>query len=256
MVSPTRILLHDFTTPQSSSGGSLCDLPKSLGAQVLFLLLPPSRGRPGCTHSRVAEGTPLRLPSDSANTQSTQKNPTAKGDGHPGGTMVAAKTLVFNGPIHVSTPSLPSTSVLPDAPSGTNSAPSTSQAPINRLEIERQHLMNLGLPSEVIGILLASRRDSTIRIYNSTWRTFVIWCSSIQVDPLTASPELALQFLQHGLEMGLRPATLRRQVATLESVLSLCSRDGAASLSHNPLVRRFLKGATSLNPAQQHRFPT
>lgn len=73
------------------------------------------------------------------------------------------------------------------------------------------------------------------------------------IDALSVSPEVVLSFLQDGLRMQLRPATLRRQVAALDSVLAL--RDGR-SLSRHPHVVRFLKGATVLAPPTVHRFPS
>lgn len=111
----------------------------------------------------------------------------------------------------------------------------------------------MGLSWEVADTLLASRKSSTIQIYNSTWKVFHRWCICRRQDPLESSHEMILDFLQDSLRKKLRLATLRRQVAALDSVLSL---DGRKTLARHLLIQRFLKGAEALSPPQIHRFPT
>ncbi|XP_060543235.1 uncharacterized protein LOC132710620 [Pantherophis guttatus] len=60
-------------------------------------------------------------------------------------------------------------------------------------------------------------------------------------------------FLQSGFRKGLRPNTLRRQVAAIASVLSCGSKD---PISRHPVITTFLRGATNLRPPTVHRFPT
>ncbi|XP_060549247.1 uncharacterized protein LOC132712297 [Pantherophis guttatus] len=60
-------------------------------------------------------------------------------------------------------------------------------------------------------------------------------------------------FLQSGLRKGLRPNTLRRQLAAIASVLSCGSKD---PISRHPIITTFLRGATNLRPPTVHRFPT
>lgn len=62
-----------------------------------------------------------------------------------------------------------------------------------------------------------------------------------------------LKFLQDGLDTGLAPNTLRRQVAALSSILCCRAR---GSLSGRSLIRQFLRGASNLRPAPLHRYPT
>lgn len=64
---------------------------------------------------------------------------------------------------------------------------------------------------------------------------------------------MVLEFLQEGLEKKLKPATLRRQIAALDLVLSARSQ---SNLARHPLIGKFLKGATTRCPPQSHRFPT
>lgn len=62
-----------------------------------------------------------------------------------------------------------------------------------------------------------------------------------------------LVFLQDGLDRGLSPNTLQHQVAAISMVLVYGS---LPSLSHYPLILRFLKGATNLCPPVLHKYPT
>lgn len=118
---------------------------------------------------------------------------------------------------------------------------------------ERNQLLSLGYSRHVINTLLASRRDFMNRIYDVTWKTFCKWSQTRSLDPMFPSVEVVLEFLQSGLDSGLRPATLRRQVAALNSVLQHSMK---VNLSTHHHIVQFLKGVSILSPPQIHRFPT
>ncbi|XP_053121856.1 uncharacterized protein LOC128331889 [Hemicordylus capensis] len=101
--------------------------------------------------------------------------------------------------------------------------------------------------------ILASRRPSMNRIYQTTWRAFLKWSSLHSIPRGSASIKHLLQFLQDGLDKGLKPNTLKRQAALL---LGLISGRPQESLSSYPHLRRFLRGATLLSPPVIHRFPS
>lgn len=103
--------------------------------------------------------------------------------------------------------------------------------------------------------MLASRCPATIRIYGYTWRIFSTWCTARDMDPISSSAEAVLEFLEDGFQKGLQPATLKRQVAALDSIYSLKIHT-FPSLSRHPIVQKFLRGATLLRPVTFHRFPT
>ncbi|XP_034272372.1 uncharacterized protein LOC117664972 [Pantherophis guttatus] len=133
---------------------------------------------------------------------------------------------------------------------------STSKAKlvkIDRLAIERIKLAKDNLPKEVIYTIQASRRPSTTRIYNATWNTFVKWCIEHHIDPTSANEIEVLLFLQAGLERGLAPSTLKRQVAALATVLEGRNKK---SLSQDKRIKSFLRGATNLRPPKIHRYPS
>lgn len=121
------------------------------------------------------------------------------------------------------------------------------------MEIERQILRAHNLPSDVITTLQAARRDSTNRIYNSTWLSFCRWCTRRGLAAVEASVEQVLEFLQNGLNSGLAPNKLRRQVSALSTILSCGS---SLPLTRRPLIRQFLRGAANLRPPALHRYPS
>lgn len=126
-------------------------------------------------------------------------------------------------------------------------------APVDRLAIERSILRKDLFSPRVIRTIQAARRPSTERIYGSTWRAFDSWCNSRGFNPIQATVPQVLDFLQAGLDRGLAPNTIRRQVSAISSVL-LCGRN--QSLTHHPMVRQFLKGASNLRPPTVHRYPS
>lgn len=104
-------------------------------------------------------------------------------------------------------------------------------------------------------MILASRHQSTIRIYGYPLKIFSRWCATQFLEPLLTTAEMVLEFLQDGLRKELSPAILRRQVAALDSIYSL-RIDTGASLSRHPLVQKFLRGVTALRPTSHHQFPS
>lgn len=92
-----------------------------------------------------------------------------------------------------------------------------------------------------------------MRIYKASWKAFSLQCSRHHVNPTTVDVSEVLQYLQAGLDKGLAPTTLRRQVAALATVLS---RDPFHSLSQDPRIKGFLRGAAILSPPIVHHYPS
>ncbi|XP_039196365.1 uncharacterized protein LOC120306720 [Crotalus tigris] len=137
--------------------------------------------------------------------------------------------------------------------SGGTSAPGPTVAPTNHLALERRALTRDSYSSRVIAMIQQSRRPSTNRIYDATWTNFCTWCSGRKVELLDISVPIVLEFLMDGLDKGLSPSTIRRQVAALSTVL-MC--DNSAPLVHHLMMRSFLKGATNARPPAVHRYPS
>lgn len=93
-------------------------------------------------------------------------------------------------------------------------------APADRLEIERCSLQRNNIPTSMIWTIQASQKPSTDRFYLATWRASCNCCDCTGVSALQASIVQVLMFLQDGLDRGLSPNTLRRQMAAILMVLT------------------------------------
>ncbi|XP_058017525.1 uncharacterized protein LOC131187272 [Ahaetulla prasina] len=222
-------------------------------ASVFFEVPLAWSGVSGCPPQQLALGPPICLPTDSTDSQSNKEAPHGEGRVNLGRPLLAQETLVCG-----SNDSLnPGTMENPGRPGvtqpGTNPTSRTAVATLSRVEIERSILTKARVPPQAVPTMLASRRDSTKRIYEATWRTFDSWCSSQNLVSSMASVLDILAFLQRGLDSGLATNTLRRQIAALSSVLRCGS---LLPLSKEPLIQQFLRGATNVNPPVVHRFPS
>lgn len=108
-------------------------------------------------------------------------------------------------------------------------------------------------PTRVIDMIQTSRRPSTNRIYDSTWRNFFTWASKLHIDMSSLTVPRILEYLLEGIEMGLSPSTIKRQVAALATVLSC---DDSSSLAHHPMIRSFINGVVNTNAPTIHRYPS
>ncbi|XP_042329170.1 uncharacterized protein LOC121933463 [Sceloporus undulatus] len=116
--------------------------------------------------------------------------------------------------------------------SGTGPSPRPHLDSASRLEIERSMLTRYGYSSEVIESILASRRPSTIKIYEYTFKAFKRWCKRKKKDFIEVTV-----------------ATLKRQVAVITSILP---HNQAAQISHHSHIRRLLKGVSNRAPPTKH----
>ncbi|XP_039179600.1 uncharacterized protein LOC120299160 isoform X1 [Crotalus tigris] len=132
----------------------------------------------------------------------------------------------------------------------------TSRSPVastSHLAREWESLVRQSYSSEIISMIQASRRRSTNRIYDATWRNFCQWYITKNLRPLRVSIPDILEYLLEGLNKGLSHSTIRRQIAALSTVL-MC--DNLHSLSQHPAVAAFLKGAINTRPPTVHRYPS
>lgn len=125
---------------------------------------------------------------------------------------------------------------------GGHHPPAPSIVPVDCLAFERVRLKDR-LSDSVIKVIQASRRPSTTRIYETSWRTFSAWCAGHHVDLTSADIPDVLDFLNAGLARGLAPATLRQQVVALATVLTC---EPQRSLTQNLHIQGFLEGPTNM----------
>lgn len=83
--------------------------------------------------------------------------------------------------------------------------PRSTVATADRLAFERRSLSLDNYSSRVIQTIQASRRPSTDRIYDATWKAFFAWCSRLGLNPASVSVPQILEFLQGGVTRGYCP---------------------------------------------------
>lgn len=113
--------------------------------------------------------------------------------------------------------------------------------------LERQLLREKGFSEQVIHTLQNTKKPVTYNLYFKAWRAFTNFCEQEGIADRN-NIKVILDFLQKGVEKGLRPATLKVQVAALSTFLG-------RPLAANPWVIRFLKATVRMSPARMPGAP-
>lgn len=219
MVSTTESVQGDHQLFQKSDGRSLCLPSQPSSPKVLLEISSPLSRSRGRLDIALASGAPVRFFSDSTPSEGDQEDTITTSAGNPGGSMVAEEAMVLDTRCHVSSKSATPHPIGEHVALGPSATSASAETTLDRVALEWRQLLDFDLSVEVTSTILSSRRDATIRIYNNTWKVIHRWCVRRLVDPLSASHKLVLDFLQDGLDRKLKPTTVRRQVAALDSML-------------------------------------
>ncbi|XP_070602642.1 uncharacterized protein [Erythrolamprus reginae] len=233
--------------------GPICQRPEHSASEVFHTVSGSrSRGdqRPTVT---LASRSPVRISPRESHPEGGGKDPSRGGGSDLTGAILATSPVVrgLGGAFSV-TPVEDSRSDHLVEP-GESETPRSSVATLDRLALERHKLKQLDLPEKVIDTMQAARRPSTSRIYQATWAAFCKFCDKDLQDPREASVITVLEFLQAGVERGLAPNTLRRQVAALATMIQTPE---SRPLAQHPWIRDFIKGATNKHSPPVRRFPS
>ena len=115
----------------------------------------------------------------------------------------------------------------------------------SRMEIIRQGFRRQGFSSSLVELLVAGNRTSTLSTYESAWRNWAAWCLQRGENPISASLNLVLEFLEELYKAGKSYSTINVHRSMLSKTLPLV--DGNPIGSH-PLVKSILNGCYNLNP--------
>lgn len=134
---------------------------------IFLALSSTSRGH-GCVNIELATGDSLRFPPNSIAPQSHKEDNTAESLSDAGGPMVVVQAMVLSALPLGAGDAPPPSPLSGHATPRTHLSPRPSKATSDRLATEQRRLLELGLSREVTAMLLASRKDSTVCMYNST----------------------------------------------------------------------------------------
>lgn len=226
---------------------SVCHKKESPSKELLFTKSGRSSLGDRRILSKVGLGPSVRLSPSIPHPKSPEEGQGGSSQGYSHSSLLAEESLVLSpqNPIRVGSlgPTLgePSTS----GPS----LPSSSREPApDGLDAERQILRGRGFSDSVISTLQSSTKTVTHKIYFKVWKTFLRFCGDSPVDPSHCNISMVLNFLQAGLEKGLRPATLKVQVSALSSFF-------CKSLALDPWISRFMRGAERIRPTRRVSTP-
>lgn len=117
------------------------------------------------------------------------------------------------------------------------------------LETERSRFLDQGCSQKVVETLLLARKSSTNHTYERVWGKFSSFAQEQGWDPSSPSAIQVLEFLQSGLDKGLRSSTLKVQVSAISALTGV-------RWALNPLVVQFQKAFLKLRPPRKPSFPT
>ncbi|XP_066460385.1 uncharacterized protein [Eleutherodactylus coqui] len=215
-------------------------------------LLLPQTGRPTDSGGRPEPGlgrrTGVRISPDPTNPKGTTALQVTTVHPDPCGSLLAKKELV-QPPERLEHPGASYPSGSRESPNaGTPELPRRKQTSSNSLVTEESILRGRGFSSKVVRTLMASRKETTNRIYQRIWRRFTSWRQERGSSGSSADVPLILDFLQDGLDMGLAPSTLRVQTAALSALFD-------TKLSGDRWINRFLAAADRLRPRSTNICP-
>ncbi|XP_073446741.1 uncharacterized protein [Dendrobates tinctorius] len=222
---------------------------KCSSGEILFT--EPQRQVPGSgyLHPQVEVPSSLRLSASPNPCRNPEEDSGQSYPNHPSSSIMAKEELVLSDhgtggrwtihPTHGRLPSL----------AGPPTSPKPTRNEVGGLATEAQILRARGLSVAVIKTLQKSRKPVTIAIYYKIWKRFSSWCLPDLPDPEKPNISRILDFLQRGLELDLKPTTLKVQVSALSAMFD-------CDLANHRWIRRFMTSATRLHPKKLIAVPT
>lgn len=150
----------------------------------------------------MAKRPTVRLSSDSLGAEGLAKDQGQAGGSNTCGSQVAQTAMFPRMDKTVLCSQVDITIVSGSVNTGTSDTSQASNVPLSSLEVERQALSPFGYSKGVMNTLLASRRKSTKRVYNRTWKKFSYWCRAKGVQETKPKSEIFLSFYSRGCKKG------------------------------------------------------
>ncbi len=214
----------------------------------------PERFGAGQLKHRVEQHVGIRLSSNFPDSAGTPEDSALGIKDSTHSPLVAASTLVSGTDRSTSgcTSPPPHTTESPATQSEHDAVPRFGIPKADSVAAFQQHLVKEGVPDEARDMVLASWRPSTIRVYSAQFGVFCRWCQGISKDPLEASIEDVLKFLQHLFSKGLQYKTICVYRSMLSNILPPSS---GRKVGEMPQVIRFLKGVFNSRPPRKMLTP-
>ena len=129
----------------------------------------------------------------------------------------------------------------------------SSPSGTSRLATLRNKIRQAGFSSKVAEYAAAPQRESSLRLYQSHWKSFCSWCDERDTDPATASVQDIADFLVYLFEVRkLAPRTIANYRTAIASTLG--SIDDVP-ISIHPCLSQLIKSFKISRPVQRPRVP-
>ena len=227
----------------NSSDRPVCFQEQSPSSNVLFPGFRSGSDPSRCSQHDMDGMGNVCFPPDSPSHQDSAQNQNGESGCHTDSSKMAQEALVHRTTPPVSRGSSPPPrelqSTVTEVAGGGDTLPRIApDATLNSLETERRSLQDQGFSESVIGIMLASKRKSTRKVYDSRWSAYASWCSARDINPTMASIAEVLDFLTSISD--------EKSTNTLKGYVSAISNRHApingGTFGSNPAVTQWLKG--------------
>ncbi len=98
-----------------------------------------------------------------------------------------------------------------------SSSPRAEYPPPSRLASLGETLQAEGVSAAAARTICAGKRQSMRDLYDAKWQNFCGWCAEYGLDPLHATPQQVVEYLEHLSEVPLSHNTIMTHVSALSS---------------------------------------
>ncbi|KAM4749122.1 uncharacterized protein WCC33_006551 [Rhinophrynus dorsalis] len=216
--------------------------------EVLFKMEGPDSTGSGCSKASVGIQASLHFPSNTHVTGGSKENKKGKSGGCVNCPKLAKKGVVPSLNPDGDRATMVTSTLQGSANSGATLSSQPSIFTTDGMEAERRSLLAKGISSAVAETIVAGRKPSTAKVYGRVWKMFKTWCIKNKISAHEISSYKVLDFLQHGFDLGLKPASLKVQLAALSAIL-------AVQFIDDLLVKTFVKALGKVRPTIKKVFP-
>jgi integrase len=214
---------------------------------------PEGRGRGRPRHGLAHVGS-LRLPSNSANPESSRQDKGLHSENTPHRSRLANQDLVSPAAGPSRGPSL-GTAPLgrpPEAAARECLQPEHRHAPPSRVALIRDHLRQSGFSETAASRISQRNRSSTKSVYQSRWKAFVTWCGDRELDPFKISIPSLADFLLDLFDRNFSVGSIKGYRSAIASTLRHFGRD----IGTNRDIIDLLSSMTIDRPRPSRSMPT
>ena len=184
----------------------VCSIPQPSTTTILEPTARPVCTADRCISTRLAEKRFVHVPAVETDTTSIEEIEVRQDQrSNSGNSSVDDTVLVSHAPEDETTQS-------------THYVENKSLEP-DRMALVNKKRKDLGMTEDLIAHLNKANRDSTTRIYNSTWQKYADWCKTNQRDPEANDTQQVLSFLNAFSHFS--PSRLNGYRSSIASVLKI-----------------------------------